>query len=95
MKYTTCEICNVKRFTNLFEGLCVCFACQEELGILKKIRCYNNSVKSGSVHMNGSMACNPRPYGQLPGNTGFISIKLLSGIVTVTLLLSFVISGLL
>lgn len=30
---------------------------------------FQNPTKA-NVHMNGSPACAPRPYGQLPGNTG-------------------------
>ena len=62
-----CELCGQDVWmVREYEGLQICNDCFYDLN---PVRPYRTS-KRANVHMNGMPACNPRPFGQLPGNTG-------------------------
>ena len=72
-----CEICDKEYKDTILdhvEDLDVCGKCQRELGLWdsKPVSGFPVYKKRSTrnVHLNGSPACAPRPYGQLPGNGG-------------------------
>jgi len=73
-----CGICEMEKRDRLvyIEGLYICQACVRELDIETGIKpvsgfpVYKKNRSTRNVHLNGSPACAPRPYGQLPGNGG-------------------------
>jgi len=66
-----CEFCEHDRYRNLieFEGLKICGNCFRMFNpVIEPIYRPKRYI---NVHMNGKMACAPRPYGQLPGNGSY------------------------
>jgi ribosome-binding protein aMBF1 (putative translation factor) len=64
-----CEVCEKQYKVTLtkIEGLRVCSKCYIELGLSRSpVWHQRRSIQRANVHMNGTAAADPRPYGRLP-----------------------------
>jgi len=72
-----CEICEKETYTlRKFEDLNICVGCQKDLGVYIDYQSIGIPIRRKSntranIHINGSQAAPPRPYGQLPGNGSY------------------------